>query len=68
MKTSNLSGVDTIGRQIQAVFREFVLSDTNILAGSLDAKELTDDWPKFIFPRDEIILYTVTLKLTIKKM
>lgn len=66
MKTSNLSGVDTIRRQIH-MLREFVLSDTNILASTLDAKELADGWPKFVFPRDEVILYAVILKLIINK-
>lgn len=65
MKTSNLSGVDTIGCQLHWVLREFVLSDANILASSLDAEELADGRPKFVFPRDEVILNAEMLKLII---
>jgi len=49
------------------MFCELVLSNANILASSLDAKEITDGWPKFIFPRDEVILYAAIFKLIIKK-
>jgi len=66
MKTSDFSGIDAIDLQIHMLC-EFVLSNTNILASSLDAEELTNDRPKFIFPCDEVILYTITLKLIIKK-
>lgn len=59
-KTGDLSDEDAIGWQIH-MLHEFVLSNTNILASILDTKELTDAWPKSIFPRDEVILYTVIL-------
>jgi len=66
IKTNDLSGIDAINRHIHMLC-EFVLSNTNILASSLNAEELTNDRPEFIFPCDEVILYTVTLKLIIKK-
>jgi len=44
------------------MFCEFVLSNTDILASSLNAEELANGWPKLIFPRNEIILYAVTKK------
>lgn len=63
MKTGYLSGVNSISRQIH-MFREFVLSNADILAGSLDAKESADGRPKLILPCDKIILYAIGEKTT----
>ena len=61
MEASNLSGVNAIGWEIQ-VLRELVLSNTNILAGTFDAKELADGGPKFVLPCNKIVLNAVKIK------